>query len=75
MADDRATAIVRLLEHGVRALEVWPVPHPALDRKRFAELEPARRGLLALPVHQALAPWHVERVLAAAKDVFARGAD
>jgi hypothetical protein len=44
-----------------------------LDRERFAELEPARRGLLALPVHQALEPWHVERVLGAAKDVFAGG--
>jgi hypothetical protein len=73
LVEDRATAIVRLLEHGVRALEVWPVPHPVLDRERFAELEPARRGLLALPVHQALEPWHVERVLGAAKDVFAGG--
>jgi dTDP-4-amino-4,6-dideoxygalactose transaminase len=71
-ADDRARAIARLLEHGVRALEIWPVPHPALDRGRFPELEPARRGLLALPVHQALEPWHVQAVLRAAKDVFAR---
>ena len=71
MADDRAGTIARLLEHGVRALEIWPVPHPALDRERFGELEPARRGLLALPVHQALETWHVETVLRAAKDVFA----
>jgi hypothetical protein len=66
---DRDRAIARLLEHGVRALEVWPVPHPLLDRARHAELEPIRNGLLALPVHQSLRDRHVERVLEAAKAV------
>jgi perosamine synthetase len=66
---DRDCAIARLLEHGVRALEVWPVPHPVLDRSRHAELEPIRDGLLALPVHQSLRDRHVERVLEAAKAV------
>jgi dTDP-4-amino-4,6-dideoxygalactose transaminase len=70
LAADRGAAIAELLDHGVRALEVWPVPHPILDRERFAELEPARQGLLALPVHQAMQDRHVERVLVAAKAVF-----
>jgi hypothetical protein len=70
LAADRGPAIAALLDHGVRALEVWPVPHPILDRERFAELEPARHGLLALPVHQAMQDRHVERVLRAAKAVF-----
>jgi hypothetical protein len=68
-ARDRDAAIARLLDHGVRALEVWPVPHPVLDRRRFAELEPVRDGLLALPLHQSMNERHVERVLDAARAV------
>lgn len=71
LARDRSAAIARLLELGVRAIEVWPVPHPLLDRERFAELEPARRQLLALPVHQALGPDRMEAVLRAAKRALA----
>jgi hypothetical protein len=48
---------------------VWPVPHPLLDRQRFAELEPLRAGLLALPVHQALGEREMARVLEAARAV------
>jgi DegT/DnrJ/EryC1/StrS aminotransferase family len=66
---DRTRAIAGLLERGVRPLEVWPVPHPLLDRTRFAELEPARPQLLALPVHQAMSESHVEQVLEAARTV------
>jgi dTDP-4-amino-4,6-dideoxygalactose transaminase len=69
LARDRDEAIRRLLERGVRPLEVWPVPHPLLDRSRFAELEPARTRLLALPVHQALGDREMERVLEAARAV------
>jgi dTDP-4-amino-4,6-dideoxygalactose transaminase len=68
-APDRDRAIARLLDHGVRALEIWPVPHPVVDRRRHAELEPARNELLALPVHQSLGDRHVERVLEAARAV------
>ena len=69
MARERRTAIAGLLERGIRPLEIWPVPHPVLPRERFAELDAARHGLLALPVHQSLGPWHMERVLGAAKEV------
>ena len=72
LVEDRSRAIAALLERGVRALEIWPVPHPILDRDRFSELEPARRGLLALPVHQALEDWHMDIVVGAVKDVVAR---
>jgi dTDP-4-amino-4,6-dideoxygalactose transaminase len=67
LAADRGSAIARLLQAGVRAIEVWPVAHPLLERRRFSELERLRRGLLALPVHQELDPWHVAAVAAAAK--------
>jgi perosamine synthetase len=62
---DRPRAVARLLELGVRAIEVWPVPHPLLDRERFSELEPARAGLIGVPVHQELEPWHMELVAGA----------
>ncbi len=69
LVSDRPQAIAALLSRGVRAAEIWPVPHPLLERQRFAELEPLRRGLLALPVHQDLEPWHIEAVARAAKEV------
>lgn len=72
LAGDRSRAIAALLARGVRPLEIWPVPHPILDRRRFPEPERARRGLLALPVHQALEDWHMDIVLAAVKDVLAK---
>jgi dTDP-4-amino-4,6-dideoxygalactose transaminase len=68
-ARDREAAIAALLDRGVRPLEVWPVPHPLLDRSRFSEPEAARAELLALPVHQALSERHMERVLEAARAV------
>lgn len=66
MAADRPRALARLLERGVRGLEIWPVPHPLLDRSRYDELAPLRQGLLALPVHQHLRPAHVDAIAAAA---------
>jgi hypothetical protein len=66
---DRSAAIARLLTYGVRAVEIWPVAHPLLDRSRFAELDPLRAELLALPVHQDLEPWHTELVAKAACEV------
>jgi dTDP-4-amino-4,6-dideoxygalactose transaminase len=70
VARNRAATIAGLLEHGIRAVEIWPVAHPLLDRKRFRELEPLRRGLLALPVHQDLDPWHMDAVARAARAAF-----
>jgi dTDP-4-amino-4,6-dideoxygalactose transaminase len=72
-APDRAAALRGLLDHGIRALEIWPVAHPLLDRQRFAELEPARRELLALPTHHLLSTWHMDAVAAAAKHVLRGG--
>jgi len=67
MAEDRQAALVELRAKGIRAIEVWPVPHPLLDRSRFSELEPLRNGLLGLPVHQDLRPWHMKVVAEAAR--------
>jgi dTDP-4-amino-4,6-dideoxygalactose transaminase len=66
---DRATAIARLQARGIRAVEVWPLAHPLLDRERFGELEPLRRQLLALPVHQDLQARHMQALVRAAREV------
>jgi dTDP-4-amino-4,6-dideoxygalactose transaminase len=69
LSADRAGAIAALLERGVRALEVWPVPHPLLDRSQFPELEVARAQLLALPVHHLLTDEHVAQLRRATVEV------
>jgi hypothetical protein len=71
-APDRTSAMRTLLDHGVRALEIWPVPHPLLPREDFRELDWARDELVALPIHQQLRDEHVDAVLAAAKAALAR---
>ena len=69
LSADRAAAIGALLDHGVRALEVWPVPHPLLDRSQLPELERVRTQLLALPVHHLLTDEHVAQLRRAAVEV------
>ncbi|GAA0353767.1 DegT/DnrJ/EryC1/StrS family aminotransferase [Actinoallomurus spadix] len=64
----RDRTIAELQKRGVRSIEIWPVPHPLLDRRRFAELEPLRHEMLALPVHQGLSEWHMEQVAKAARE-------
>lgn len=68
---ERDRTIAELQKRGVRAIEIWPVPHPMLDRQRFAELEPLRQQMLALPVHQGLSDWHMHKVANAAREAIA----
>jgi dTDP-4-amino-4,6-dideoxygalactose transaminase len=65
---ERDRTIAELQKRGVRSIEIWPVPHPMLDRNRFAELEPLRHQMLALPVHQGLSEWHVQQIAVAARE-------
>jgi dTDP-4-amino-4,6-dideoxygalactose transaminase len=74
---ERDRTIQELQHRGVRAIEIWPVPHPLLaDARRqhpaaeakFRELDPIRHQMLALPVHQGLSEWHMRRVASAARD-------
>lgn len=60
---DRETALRVLWEADIRSIEVWPVPHPALDRREFSQPEAARRSMIALPCHQSMTDREVERVL------------
>ena len=45
--------------------------HPLLDRTRYAEIEPLRHQMLALPVHQGLSEWHARHVASAAREAIA----
>jgi dTDP-4-amino-4,6-dideoxygalactose transaminase len=53
-AADKAALMGRLARHGVAAMDVWSVPHPALAAADFARTGALRRSVLGLPVHQEL---------------------
>jgi CelD/BcsL family acetyltransferase involved in cellulose biosynthesis len=57
----------RLAAHGVRALDLWPVPHPLIPTGRFPRASAWRARVLALPVHQELTAADLDRVVAAAR--------
>src|SRR5204862_263460 len=63
-------AMVRSFASLVAGRAAIAAPRLILVRERFAELERARHGLLALPVHHAMQDRHVELVMRAAKAVF-----
>ncbi|HLY38001.1 MAG TPA: DegT/DnrJ/EryC1/StrS family aminotransferase [Candidatus Binatia bacterium] len=65
VSDDRRRLLDRLAAEGVRALELWQRPHPALPVERFPYAARLRATLVGLPVHQELRAGDVERVIAA----------
>jgi dTDP-4-amino-4,6-dideoxygalactose transaminase len=65
-AADKAALLGRLARHGVAALDVWSVPHPALAAADFDRTGTLRRSVLGLPVHQELRPRDLLRVVEAA---------
>lgn len=65
---ERDRMIAELQKRGVRAIEIWPVPHPLLNRAEHRDLDPLRTELLALPVHQTLSEWHMNQVARAATE-------
>ena len=60
-----------LLRHlravGIRALDLWSVPHPLLDREGFPRATALRRTLVGLPVHQELRRRDLERIATAVR--------
>lgn len=66
--DDKRGLLERLERHGVRGLDLWSVPHPALPTDRFPGEARRRRTTIALPVHQELPPAAVERMVEAARN-------
>lgn len=65
---ERDRMLAELQRRGVRSIEIWPVPHPLLDRAEHRGLDPLRAELLALPVHQGLSEWHMGQIADAAKE-------
>ncbi len=53
-AHDKPAALRRLRAAGIRALDLWSVPHPSLEPERFPRAAALRRTLIGLPVHQEL---------------------
>jgi dTDP-4-amino-4,6-dideoxygalactose transaminase len=53
-APNKEAVVKALFEAGIRALDLWSYPHPALPRRGFPEAEARRASTVALPVHQEL---------------------
>jgi dTDP-4-amino-4,6-dideoxygalactose transaminase len=65
--DDKQTLIARLASHGVRGLDFWSVPHPALPAARFPGAAALRARVVGLPVHQELRPADLARIARAVR--------
>jgi hypothetical protein len=64
-AADKPALLRRLRARGIRALDLWSVPHPSLPRDGFPRAAALRRTLVGLPVHQELRRRDLERIAAA----------
>jgi len=62
---DKQELLDRLARAGVRAVDLWSVPHPILPAERFPAAQARRAGTVGLPVHQELHRADIERVAAA----------
>lgn len=65
--DDKTALLERLDRHGIRALDVWSVPHPCLPAERFSRSASLRSRVIGLPVHQELRTADIERIAHAAR--------
>jgi dTDP-4-amino-4,6-dideoxygalactose transaminase len=63
-AADKPALLRRLRAEGIRALDLWSVPHPSLPRDGFPRAAALRRTLVGLPVHQELRRRDLERIAA-----------
>jgi dTDP-4-amino-4,6-dideoxygalactose transaminase len=65
--DDKQTLLARLASRGVRGLNFWSVPHPALPAARFPGAAALRARVVGLPVHQELRPADLARIARAVR--------
>jgi dTDP-4-amino-4,6-dideoxygalactose transaminase len=63
-ATDKPALLRHLRAKGIRALDLWSVPHPSLPRDRFPRAAALRRTVIGLPVHQELRRRDLERIAA-----------
>jgi CelD/BcsL family acetyltransferase involved in cellulose biosynthesis len=64
---DKAALMDRLRRGGIKPLDLWSVPHPALDPSRFPGAAARRGRTIGLPVHQELRHADVERIVTAVR--------
>ena len=64
---DKERAAADLMRQGVRAVNLWSVPHPTLRVTEFPGAALLRTGMLLLPVHQELRSRDLDRIVSAAK--------
>jgi hypothetical protein len=65
---DKPGFLRRARAAGVRPLDLWSVPHPALEAERFPRASALRTTLVGLPVHQELRPRDLDRIAAVARE-------
>lgn len=63
--DDKQALLATLAARRISALDLWSVPHPALNAERFPAAARRRERTLGLPVHQELRASDLDRVAAA----------
>jgi dTDP-4-amino-4,6-dideoxygalactose transaminase len=63
--DDKQSLLATLEARRISALDLWSVPHPALDVERFPAAARRRERTVGLPVHQELRASDLDRVAAA----------
>jgi dTDP-4-amino-4,6-dideoxygalactose transaminase len=66
-AADKPAFLRRLRAAGIRALDLWSVPHPSLEQARFPRAGALRRTLVGLPVHQELRRGDLDRIATVAR--------
>jgi dTDP-4-amino-4,6-dideoxygalactose transaminase len=63
-AADKPAVLRNLRATGIRAMDLWSIPHPSLAQHRFPQAAALRRTLIGLPVHQELRQRDLERIAA-----------
>lgn len=63
--DDKQSLLETLAAAGVRALDLWSLPHPALPAKRFPGAARRRVRTVGLPVHQELSDLDLDAIAGA----------
>jgi hypothetical protein len=64
--EDKDRAAAQLMRHGVRAVNLWSVPHPTLVAAEYPRASLLRTGMLLLPLHQELRRRDLDRIVCAA---------
>ena len=67
VAADKRGLLSRLGARGIRALDLWSVPHPSLPVDEFPAARELRERIVGLPVHQELTAADLRRIAAAAR--------